>query len=158
MLYFITIPCRTVLNHIILYHVTIGNMLYYYIVLCQTARRNAGCEQVCDSASPSLRVCVLCTRSLCGRSHLSRAEECRARCSFFPMSQPEAKRPRLLLAPVYSASKRIGLHSSSAQTSPSARVTPAVTTAATAATSPDETQESQWCPFYLAYTVKFTEE
>ena len=77
---------------------------------------------------------------------------------FSPMSQPEAKRPRLLLAPVYSASKRIGLHSSSAQTSPSARVTPAVTTAATAATSPDETQESQWCPFYLAYTVKFTEE
>ena len=74
------------------------------------------------------------------------------------MSQPEAKCPRLLLAPVYSASKRIGLHSSSAQTSPSARVTPAVTTAATAATSPDETQESQWCPFYLAYTVKFTEE
>jgi len=56
-LYFITIPCRTVLNHIILYHVTIGNMLYYYIVLCQTARRNAGCEQVCDSAGPSLRVC-----------------------------------------------------------------------------------------------------
>jgi hypothetical protein len=63
-LYFIIIPCRTVLSRFILYHVTIGNMLYYYIVLCQTARRNAGCEQVCDGAGPSLRVCV------CGVVHI----------------------------------------------------------------------------------------